>query len=60
MTKFNAKNNFFDFFLNSILCIANSLGGFDFECFYQKKSYFKKTHISELKKVLALEQKRFF
>ena len=60
MTKFNVKNNYFDFFLTSILYIANSLGGFDFECFYQKKSYFEKTYISEIKKISALEQKSFF
>jgi hypothetical protein len=55
MTKFNAKNNFFDFFLNSILYIANSLGGFDFECFYQKKSYFEKNVYFRTKKSYRTE-----
>jgi hypothetical protein len=38
---------------------GNSLGGFDFECFYQKKTYLRKTYISKLKKISTLGQKRF-
>jgi hypothetical protein len=46
MTKFNAKNNYFDFFLNFYpIYIASSLGDFDFECLDQKKSYFEKKRI---------------
>jgi hypothetical protein len=51
-----AKIIFLIFFKNSILYLAISLGGIDFECFYQKKSYLEKRIFQNLKKFSTLDQ----
>jgi hypothetical protein len=51
---------FLIFFLNSILYLANILGGFDFECFYQKKSYFEKNAYFRTKISFSSRTESFF